>query len=389
MRLRHLAFVVTIWLLLVAGLVNARLRVVADVKLFDATPKPKPLRLRLSWPMIASGKFQAEVERRLAVTWGFRGTAIKTDNTINALGFGETRPGRTVVVGVDGWLFHTEDTSYINRGDACVACDALATRLGEVQRALLAQGRLVLPVVTAAKTTTERAMVPARWRRFDGAPPSDQHVYQRFVDALVRERVIFVDGRARLMALRAETNQPIFPRRARHWGFYAACLVYTDAINLAVRTLSVPLEPDDMPTCTPGMPGLQNEEDLGYVLNVWGITAPTPKFESPPPPPTRRDLRPVVIGTSFMWDFARLLRRSSFGTDARFYYYDDLIFDIALQQVTIKIDPNDAAWRAWTLDRNLYLIDLYEAYLPGAGYGPFLDQLEAALADRPYVATPR
>lgn len=387
MRRRHVVFVAVIWLLLVAGVVNARFHVIRDARLFDATPPAA--RERLALRKLWSGRYQAEVERRLERWWGLRGFAIRTDNTINLRVFAETRPGRTVVVGRDGWLFHVEDTTFLNRVDDCVECDAFAARIARSQRALLATGRLFLPVVTAAKTTTERAMVPDRWRRFDGAPRSDQAVTQRMLDALRREGVIFVDGRALVMRLRRELGRPIFPPLARHWDFYPACEVFAEAIAIASETLRIALVPGDVPACTPGMPGLQNSRDLGYVLNVWGIRAGRPAVEAPPAPPSRRDLRVAVIGTSFMWDFARLLRASSFGTDARFYYYDDAIFDVATQQVDGKVAPNDPAWRAWTLGRNLFLVDLYEAYLPGAGFGPFLDQLDAALAGTPYVATPR
>jgi alginate O-acetyltransferase complex protein AlgJ len=385
MRARYALFVVTIWLLLVAGVVNARFRLIADARLFDATP-PRP-RERLAFSKLWSGRFQAEAERRLEAWWGLRGYAIRTDNTINYRLFGEARPGKPIVVGHDGWLFHVEDTGFISRTDVCTRCDELAARLARAQRAWLAGGRLLLPIVTAAKTTTERDRLPARWRRFAGEPRSDLEVTGRFVAALEREGVVFVDGHRLMLELRRTTGRPVFPRLARHWDAYPACRVFTAAIAKAAGQLGVPLAADDVPTCTPDMVGLQNIRDLGYVLNVWGIPAAPPPSEAAPPPPTRTDLRVAVIGTSFMWDFVRLLRRTTFGRDARFYYYDDAIFDVATQRVDGKVDANDPAWRTWTLGRNLYLVDLYEAYLPEAGFGPFLDQVDAALADVPYVPT--
>lgn len=387
MRLRLIVFIALIWTILVAGVVNAKLHVIRDVRLFDATPPGKKVRLRLTdlW----TGRYQAEVERRLTRWFGLRGVAIKTDNTLNLWAFAETRPAQTVVVGRDGWLFHVEDTTFLNRTDDCVACDELAARIGRTQRALLTGGRLLLPVVTAAKTTTERGQVQERWRRFAGSPRSDRAVTQRFKDALRREQVIFVDGHQLVIELRRAEGRPVFEREARHWSSYPACLVFERAITVATTTLGVTLAPGDAPSCRTDMAGLQDAHDLGYVLNVWGIAAQPPRSEPPPPPPSRTDLRPLVIGTSFMWDFARLLRQSRFGTDARFYYYDDAIFDVATQVVSGKVDANDSAWRAWTLGRNLYLVDLYEGYLPGAGFGPFLDQLDAALAGTPYVPTPR
>ena len=41
MRARYALFVATIWLLLVAGVVNARFRLIADARLFDGSP-PRP-----------------------------------------------------------------------------------------------------------------------------------------------------------------------------------------------------------------------------------------------------------------------------------------------------------------------------------------------------------
>jgi hypothetical protein len=159
MRARYALFVVTIWLLLVAGVVNARFRLIADARLFDATP-PRP-RERLAFSKLWSGRFQAEAERRLEAWWGLRGYAIRTDNTINYRLFGEARPGKPIVVGHDGWLFHVEDTGFISRTDVCTRCDELAARLARAQRAWLAGGRL-LSADRDRGEDHDRARSPAR-----------------------------------------------------------------------------------------------------------------------------------------------------------------------------------------------------------------------------------
>ncbi|MEZ4400159.1 MAG: hypothetical protein R3B06_09080 [Kofleriaceae bacterium] len=383
MRARLILFVAVIWLMLVAGVVNARFGLVRDARLFDGAPPAKAHRLRLA--ELWSGRYQAEVERRLERWWGLRGFAIRTDNTVNLALFKETRPTATVVVGRDGWLFHAEDTSFLNRTDDCVACDQLAARLGQVQRRLLASGRLVLPVLTAAKTTTERGQVPARWRRFAGEPRSDRAITQRMLDALARESVLFVDGRAIALERRSRTGQPVFPREARHWGSSPACEVFRAAIDQAARTLGLPLGPADVPACDGSLPSRNSPHDLGHLLNIWGGARNRADAAPPARTPLRHDLRPVVVGSSFMWDFAYLLAQTSFGGDGRFYYYDDAVFDISAGDITGKVDPTDPAWRDWTQSRNLYLVELYEAYLPSPAFGLFLDQLDAAFQSQALV----
>lgn len=339
-------------------------------------------------PELSADKLRSEDYQKAFTAWfdshlGWKGGSIMTDNAILLHAFHDTKPGSSVMLGDRGVLFETDDISYYNVGAEQLplpgAIDARAARIGALQAALRARHRALVPVIVPSKTTVYRDAIPSDWTRALGDPrPSDVGVYRAMKLALEARGILYVDARAILTAAGVQRDQ-VWGPQARHWSSYGSCLVMREVM----RAYAVLTGTDDAAyDCRPELrwsPPDDSDFDLWSLLNAWRPPRideyRTWAMHEPPPDGTPR---PTVmfIGTSFCWTIMHDAFRSGRFRQLHLDYYDRTLVEWPAN-IHTAVHPNSPEWRAVFLDRDLYVLDLFETYLhvPDGYVTQFLDEV--------------
>lgn len=288
-------------------------------KLAGVTPAAEPIAPSLD--ALRSGALQAGVAAALTERMGQpREFFIRANNGIAyALGR-STVP--SIVIGRDRMLY---ETTYID--DWCgrgtpIDAEAQAARIARIAAAVRRAGKAFVFIVSPSKV----ALYP------DGLPepciPAATRDYDRLLAALARHDVPVVDGHVLAHAAKASQNLPVFNRDGIHWNdisVYPAIRGLFDQLGaqLATPPRQLALSHVDVDRWP-----FDDEDDLARLLNL-PVTLPvypsphgrfTASPEGTPP-------RLMVVGSSFMWQFLRILSLNTVLGDSKFYFYFSRIVD--------------------------------------------------------------
>jgi hypothetical protein len=354
-------------------------------------PTPRP-RLRL-WPFLAE-RYQKSFAAWFEGSLGLKGTSISMDNAILYHAFGEAKQGATVRIGDDGVLFNDDDLNYFNKQGAWLPepsyIDLLADQIADVQQRLRARQRALVPVIVPAKTSLWRDKVPGAWKLDLGDPrPSDDRVYRAFKAALERRGVAFVDARQMFETLSATGAVPradLWGPDARHWSVYGACLAMKEVATLYARLTGRPRPPHECRFVRVRKPRSHDDFDLWRLLNarfVYPTVKQIPFVQHPPPDPSIPKPRTLLIGTSFCWTWVRDATESGLYGALHMNFYNQTFVPWPDGE-PFPVEASSPVWRDVTMNKDLYVLDLFESYLaaPGAYVELFLKDLIAEL-DRP------
>lgn len=337
-----------------------------DHRLSGALPRaPRPA---LSSSGVRSEEFQKAFTAWFDSRLGGKGYSIMTDNAILLHAFHDTRPGSGVLLGDRGVLFHSDDIGYYNAGTELLlprAIEARADGIAALQTALRAQHRALVPVIVAAKTSVYRDAIPPEWTRALGEPrPSDDGIYRAMKRALDARGVVYVDARALLTAPGVQRDQ-VWGPQARHWSIYGACL----AMREVMRAYGELTGTDPLPyECRPGpqwLPADHDDFDLWNLLNAWWRPRlHQMRTQAVHAPPADGSPRPSVmfIGTSFCWNIMHDADDSHRFGQIHMDYYNRTLVKWP-ENIHTEVHPHSPEWRAVFLDRDLYVLDLFEGYL--------------------------
>lgn len=336
---------------------------------------------------LVTERYQHQLTAWFEASVGLRGSSIGVDNAILYHAFRETKFGSSVRIGRDGVLFNDEDIGHYNKVTSQLAgpehADALAARIAALQTRLAARGKALVPLIVPAKTSVWRDKIPPRWAADLGTPrPTDVHIYDVMVRALQAHRVAYVDARALLTApgLRRED---VWGVDARHWTEYGACLAMHEVV---ARYAELAAAPRPVHTCELGtIPPTSKHADLDLLrlLNAYAVAPavtrlPTATHATRPPPGPRP--RVLFVSTSFGWTPMGDAERSGAFGALHMNYYNQLFVDWP-SNVQSKVEPGTPAWRAITLEKDLYVLEMFEGLmLEGQPYfAQWMTDLEAAL----------
>lgn len=333
---------------------------------------------------------------------GFRGVAAYADNSVLYHVFGETKPNAPVKLGTGGMILNDEDTVYFSKTDVDMPKDArvmdLAARVDAMQRRLATKGAALIPIIIPSKSTMYPELMSKAWSRDLGYPrPTDTRIYTRFRDELKRRNVSFVDARELLLdrdnpALHTLNPPPkdvrhlVWGLDARHWTFFGACLTIQKVLGLYTQMTGKPLKAHECELRMVGdMPSHYDDYDLIELLNVWGVPPQAkvvPRADHPD-----REIDPklqanapsmLIVGTSFNWIVLKDTQAADAVKDVHFIYYNRLVVTWPSGKQE-PLDTKTELWRRATLGKQLYILDLYETYLPADYTFKFLDDLDKAL----------
>jgi hypothetical protein len=355
-----------------------------------------PAQPQLDWSGLTSERFQIDFTKWFDDHIGYRGTSVRADNAILLHVFGETRPGSDVKLGKDGVLFQSDDLYFATKYRAGLTptleqMDAFAARLARVQATLRASHRALVPVLSPAKTAMFPDAIPPRWDRDVGSPrPTETLVSDAFRAALDRHGVVYVDGFA-VLTDPALDRALVWGRGARHWSHYGTCHVMARVAE-AYRTLTerpIGAYPCQLEAVAVG-PIWHSDYDLYRLLNTHAAPprGPIPIMAAAPPSKVHRPAT-LIAGTSFIWMLVRDANRSRVFGHIHASYYAKTLFDWAEDRSTatawdepkgVTLDPTTPRFREAMVGKDLYVLDLFEAYLIVGSYAAdFLDQLEPTL----------
>jgi hypothetical protein len=332
-------------------------------------------------PKLTFGDWMKEDVQKGIKSWfeshlGFRGVLVRSDNTLFYTSLHETRPGATVKLGKGDTLFIDDDLWYASRRPQDLPAFGqfahFASLLVEVQQLAESRGKHLVVILSPAKTSLYAEEIPAEWKRRRQADvPPDQRMYEAFRDALTHAGARFTDGRALLTAAAGE-RELLYAHPSRHWTQVGACRVFREAVRGAMTT------PSCRYSMQPEAPGPYNDLDLYTIENRWRtsdpplmpILAAEPRPANPP--------RILFVGSSFCWklvDAARPLVR-----DLHVFYYNSTIYDGAVPPNEVgKVDPKGSDWAHYALEKDVYIVEILEAYAAGTIARDFLRTLRDRL----------
>jgi acetyltransferase AlgX (SGNH hydrolase-like protein) len=351
----------------------------SDRPIFGAlAPAPRPA---LSGDAVRSEEYQKAFTAWFDSELGWKGYSITTDNAILLHAFHDTKPGPGVVLGKRGVLFSPEDIAYYNRGrdqlPSPAAVDALADKIAALQAALRAQHRALVPMLVPSKTSMYREAIPAERTRDLGLPrPTDVGVDQALRQALDARGVAYVDAHQVLTAPGVDRNQ-VWGPKARHWSTYGGCLTMREVMRTYVALTGNDQPPYDCPPEPRWRPPGHDDFDLWNLLNTWR----PPKLDKQRTwavhvPPADDVEKPTVIfvGTSFCWNIMRDASDSRRFRELHMNYYHHGVVAWPAG-IDTEVAPYSKEWRALFLDRDLYVLDLFEPFLLESGI--YVDQFLA------------
>lgn len=341
-------------------------------------------------PRLSLGAMRAERFQRTTDAWfqhhlGLRSFSIAFDGGLLYHLFGEAKHGSTVFVGEDDTLFIADDLNYFNKhgGDVTGATylHELAGKLAALQRALARRGKALVPVLVPSKTSIYRDKVPRQWTAELGEPrPTDVETYHGALLAFAAHGLRFVDARA-LLTTRPEWRHLLFGPQGRHWTRYGACLVLAEVATQYAQLTGATRPPHDCQLKMEPVVRSTSDLDLLALMNAL-FTRPTyvasPISHYDPAPPGPRP-RLAVIATSFGWQLMEQAEHSGRWGEIHLNYYNNTIYS-AGDGSSRPLEVGSPLWRAATLDKDVYVLDLFEVYLmKGAYVDRFLEDASAAL----------
>ena len=367
-------------------------------------------RPKLTTMFVPKENFPMKFERWFDQNLGFRGVATYADNTILYHVFRETKPGAPVKRGLSGMLINDEDTIYFSKDHIDLPKEErildLAERIDRMQKRLAKNGSALIPLIIPSKSTMYPELVAPAWKRDLGMPrPSDVHVYETLRDDLRRRGTSFVDARELFLEQKEPQLHSLVPQPkdkrhllwgldARHWTFFGACLAvqkvmlkYTEMTGIAQKPHECHLRMMD------DAPPWYDDYDLTELMNVWGVPYTAKQVPRADHPETKVDPKLqanvpslLIVGTSFNWIVLKDTEAANAVKDVHFIYYNRTVVTWPSgKQVTL--DAKSELWRRAALGKQLYLLDLYESYIPVDYAFWFLADLEKAL-DEGQVAPP-
>ena len=385
-RAGNIALIAVYLALITAPTLNMIVRIIPDAHLEGVTP---PVEMPvLQWLAFRHERFQKDFVAWFEARYGMRGIAVKLDNTLNFHLFGELPPESAVRVGRGGMLYINEDVWFLTKAGANLppAGSVLehARRVHALQQRLLARGQVLLPIVVPSKTSVFPDEVPLAWRRDTLVPhPSDERIYGLYVNEFRRLGTEFVDAREMSERLKHDGVET-FELGGRHWTGRMSCLVLEEAYRIARSHLvSAQIGPTDCDAfqriATPS--GNQVDTDLMRLANVWGMGRypyrATEMRPVAPQVPTNKRPTGLFVGTSFSWELVHEAERNHSFRRIDFYCYDKTVYERESGR-SYPVKPQTPGWRALTLSRDVYVLELLETYLPEAGK-EFLGEMEEAL----------
>ncbi|MBS7706547.1 alginate O-acetyltransferase AlgX-related protein [Chelatococcus asaccharovorans] len=287
-------------------------------KLAGVTPERPPIEPSLT--TVRSGIWQTAVIDTLIRLMGQpRETYIRLNNGIAyALGR-STVP--SIIIGRDRMLY---ETAYVD--DWCgrgtpIDAEVQAARIARIAAAVRRAGKGFAFVISPSKAALYPENLP------EPCAPAATRNYDRLRAALTNYDLPVIDGHMLALAVKASQEHPVFNRDGTHWNDLGAYAAIREALAVLGEQLDVPPRQLTLSRVDADRLPVHDDNDLVLLLNLPNTPVypwPHGRFivsaKGTPP-------RLLVVGTSFMWRFLRILSLNGALADSTFYYYFSRTFE--------------------------------------------------------------
>lgn len=344
----------------------------------------------LNWKTLTSEHYAHDATEAFEREMGLRGLYTYLGNTARFKLLGETRATYGAQVGLRGVLYHSEDLVFHSRLASQLPSanevQEVVASIAQLQRRLAERGQALVPVLTPGKAALYPHDMGARWQLPVGSPrPADTMVYDTLRAALAEQHVQYVDARA-LLTNGKYPVEVMWAREARHWTHFGGCLVVQEVRVHYTKLTAKPLRdyPCDM-VAHPRSGILHDDYDLLRLVNAWGVPiySPTePDVNHPWDLPNPGGPSLMTVGTSFFGTLAWDATMSQEFGPVHMNYYNNVVFPLPKGD-EVRAPAHTDAWRAVTHKKDLYILDMFEVYFPGAYLKAFVKELGDELGPLP------
>lgn len=332
-----------------------------------------------------SGKYQSSVTSWFNETFGAREWCIRLNNQLlYSLFRTTTMNGGKLVIGRNDTLF--EDSYLLNYGrwapepeDARLEQMAVSAR--RVRDLLAARGVPFLILLTPSKAEFQPDAIPARFLRRLGPQPPPLAI-DRFVAALQRQEMEFVDGRSLTRSAQASLARPVFSGTGTHWSKPAAYFTLRALLEKLGQLGGRPWPALEMSAPQPSPVSVGGDDDLAKLLNlVWEPNSgdylqasyATRTTSTPPAPLT-------FVGGSFLWTMLDILKDASYPDGTRTYYYYKLGKFVEPERKRAEVEEARIPWLNDFASAGGVVLEINQAAFGGGHASAFLAAATAQLA---------
>ena len=376
-----------IWILLIAVLVQTYRPYVSVPPLRGVSVSPSP-KIALNWQNWFSGEYQKNYEAWFDTHVGFRTPMVLLANQINFSVFRQTvfrKEGTKLLLGKDNWLYEGEAVRAYQwpswRTD--LEMEQAVEKLARLQQLMEKKRGIPVPLVIAPSKPEiyPEHMDPTHQKRRMNVEESVFSSYQRLVPLLKNKNVLVGDGRGVLMKLKNTKEHPFFAKSGMHWNDYAAFLVLND-LRDRVNPKLHKLLPSPKIMGFEKRPAEREDIDLAILMNIYTTNSVVSDqfypLVKPPDVPQSQKPRVLIVGDSFSYQLAYVLKH--YGMSREVFIYD---YFQTLRTHTGKIIESKSKinWNQLLSSYDLIIIEVVENMIPEFGFG-FVDEALAYLEPR-------
>ena len=309
-----------------------------------------------------SGEYQAQEEKYLNESFGFRNLFVRINNQL-AFSLFKKAKANGVVIGKQNYLY---EENYIKAyyGTDFIGIDSIThrmQRLKYIQDTLAKLHKNLILVFAAGKGSFYPEYFPDKYKIRKGITN-----YEKHIELAQKMKLNYIDFNKYFMEIKHTSKYPLYPQYGIHWSYYGMCLAADSIVRFIEKVRNI-----DMPNFYWNTVELANAKETDYdiadgmnikfKLKSFKMAYPNIQFQS-----DSGKTKPsvLVISDSFYWGmFGSGIITRSF-SDNHYWYYNKEVYpsngNSQTSQLNLKEEINK---------HDMIIIMATTATLPGFGWG--------------------
>jgi hypothetical protein len=310
-----------------------------------------------------SGEYQAEKEKYLNESFGFRNILVRLNNQLAFNLFNKAK-ANGVIIGKDNYLY---EENYLKAyyGLDFIGADSInhiAERLKFISDTLNKLHKNIIIVFAAGKGSFYPEYFPENYMATKNSTNLDAYL------KAVREKGLnYINFNSYFIANKSKSKYILYPKHGIHWSYYGECLAADSIIKYIEKLRNINM-PQIYWNTINLEPAREDDRDIGDGMNLlFGfkkdvLAYPQLHFQS-----DSGKIKPsaIVISDSFFWGMFNFGFFRSF-TDSHFWYYNYQIYPEYYQS---QLETDNVDLKDEIAKHDIFIIMATEATLPRFGWG--------------------